>query len=164
MSDSGSTGALGSRPEPTEAIVSPVRTSRTKTAPRAWESSRSRRTRPSISDRVAAWASGDRHMAAVRTSRTGLREIRSAGLQRGDRGGIVARGLVASPDSDSGGGREVEPLARLDAEGVVPRVDVANRVGAVLPGRMAVGHQLDALELRTHLRAPGLRECQKESL
>src|SRR6185295_802571 len=69
-----------------------------------------------------------------------------------------------SPGPDPLLRREVQLLAGLHVERRVPLVDVADRVGAELPGGVAVGHERIAQRLGAELRAPYLREGEKEAL
>src|SRR5437764_37609 len=48
---------------------------------------------------------------------------------------------IILPDADAVGRREVESLARLHSEGIVPRVHVANDIGARIRRRMRIGEE-----------------------
>src|ERR1700739_1601676 len=60
--------------------------------------------------------------------------------------------------------REIELLARLDAEGLVPGVEIAHGVGAVFGGRGAVDDQALAQRRRADLLPPVLGKAQEEKL
>src|SRR5262249_8367506 len=68
------------------------------------------------------------------------------------------------PDLDAIGRREVELLARLDIECLVPCVDISDSVRPEFVRRMAVRHDDDAKRFRPHFAAPALPECNKEAL
>ena len=61
-------------------------------------------------------------------------------------------------------GSEIEFFAGLDVEGRVPSVDVADGVGTVFVGRMAVRHHDHPQRLGPHLATPALPECDEEPL
>src|SRR5256885_6947552 len=61
-------------------------------------------------------------------------------------------------------GSEVQLLARFDAERVIPRIEVAHRVGAILGRGVAVGDDPLAQGGLADLLAPALREAQEEQL
>src|SRR3989440_2129401 len=60
--------------------------------------------------------------------------------------------------------REVQLLARFDAERVVPRIEVAHRVGAILGRGVAVGDDPLPQGGLADLVTPALREAQEEQL
>src|SRR4029077_9106754 len=68
------------------------------------------------------------------------------------------------PDAHPIRRREIQLLARLGAEGLVPGVEVAHRVGAVLGRRVAVGDHLPPQRRLADLLTPGLREAEEEQL
>src|SRR5579862_4583945 len=61
-------------------------------------------------------------------------------------------------------GREIEFLPGLDAKGTVPGIEVANGVGAVLVGRVSVGHDPPAERRLADRLPPALREAEEEEL
>src|ERR1700719_5309350 len=69
-----------------------------------------------------------------------------------------------SPHAYAIRGREVQLLARFDAERVIPRVEVAHRVGGFLVRCVAVGDDPLAQRGLADLLAPALREAQQEQL
>src|SRR5438876_1681778 len=71
---------------------------------------------------------------------------------------------MASPHADAVRRRQVEGLAGLDVEGLVPVVEVAHGVRAVLVGRVAVAEDLLAQGRLARLRPPRLREADEELL
>ena len=72
---------------------------------------------------------------------------------------------ISSPHLNAGIRSQVKLVARLDIECRVPRVDVADRVGAVFVGRVAVGHDDDCAAPRARIFLRQLwRECKEEPL
>jgi len=69
-----------------------------------------------------------------------------------------------SPHAYAIRGREVQVLARFDAERLIPRVEVAHRVGAILVRCVAVGDDPLAQRGLADLLTPALREAQEEQL
>src|SRR4029077_11456181 len=67
-----------------------------------------------------------------------------------------------SPDAHAIAGRQVQALPRLHVKGGVPRVEIADRVGAVLVEGMAVGQHLLPGDLLAVLRLPALRITEEE--
>src|SRR5256885_17082870 len=61
-------------------------------------------------------------------------------------------------------GSEVQLLARFDAERVIPRIEVAHRVGAILGRGVAVGDDPLSQGGLAGLLTPALREAQEEQL
>src|SRR5947208_9255558 len=71
---------------------------------------------------------------------------------------------VRSPYAYAIRGPEVQLLARFDAERVIPRVEVAHRVGAILGRGMAVGDDALPQGGLADLLTPALCEAQEEQL
>src|SRR4051812_19476712 len=69
-----------------------------------------------------------------------------------------------SPDMDSMGGVEIKLLAGLHGEGVVPGVQIADGVGAILVGSVPVGRDLAAHSGVSDLLPPALREADEKAL
>src|ERR1700740_1942440 len=61
-------------------------------------------------------------------------------------------------------GREVELLARLDVERLVPRIEVAYRIGAILRRRVTVDDDPLAQRRLADLLPPALPEAEEEEL
>src|SRR5690606_35877184 len=70
----------------------------------------------------------------------------------------------ASPDAHALRRRQVQVLARLRIERLVPAVDVAHGLRAPAAGRVNATHHLPAQRLVTRLVAPGLGEGDEEAL
>src|SRR3977135_1407498 len=77
---------------------------------------------------------------------------------------IFIRWVPRSPHAHPVRGSEVQLLARLHAERVIPRVEVAHRVGAILDRCVAVGDDPLAQRRLADLLAPALREAQEKQL
>src|SRR5205823_7535148 len=69
-----------------------------------------------------------------------------------------------SPHAYAIRGSEVQLLARFDAERVIPRIEVAHRVGAILGRGVAVGDDPLSQGGLADLLTPALREAQEEQL
>src|SRR4051812_10906689 len=60
--------------------------------------------------------------------------------------------------------RQVQLSSRLNIESLIPGVEVAHGVGAILIRRMTIRSQQDFEKLRAHLAAPTLRVSDEETL
>src|SRR3546814_8909310 len=70
----------------------------------------------------------------------------------------------STPDANALFGRQVERVAFLDVERLVPRIEVAHRQRPVHARRVAVGRNLLAQRRVARLRRPGLGISNEETL
>src|SRR6478672_10528969 len=73
-------------------------------------------------------------------------------------------GVGALPDLDAIGGGQIHALPGLDAEGVIPCGEVADRRRAIATRRVAIGQYLVAIGRLPRVAAIVLRETQEEAL
>ena len=121
---------------------------------------------PSIDASSYRWFWGDLRLTAVSPACSSVTTAISffgsthppARLQRRCPYAVIKRApRIGSPDSHPRLGLEVQPLARTNVEGVVPRIQIADGGETVHLGRVVSG-ELRAHGGIAHLRAPGLSE------